>query len=88
MVSRQWLDQRVQTGVPLTAPTLLVAEVAGAVSRRTGVAAIGHRAAQEIRSTPSVRLIWLDQTLATEAAHVAATMALRGADAVYVAVAR
>lgn len=86
--SARWLNQHVVQSVRLVTPTLALAEVAGAIRRRTGSAAAGLRAAADLAATPVLQLVPLDAALATEAAEVAATYALRGADAVYVAVAR
>ena len=87
-VSRRWLQQRLEATEPLIAPTLLLPEVAGAVARRTGAAEDGLEAAAEIQTMSAVRLVSLDAAICGEAARLAATLKLRGADAVYVAVAR
>jgi predicted nucleic acid-binding protein len=87
-VSRRWLDERVAAGDPLIVPTLLLAEFAGAVSRRTGAPELGRQSAQELLALPGLRLVALDSDLGSLAAEIAAVLRLRGADAVYVAVAR
>jgi predicted nucleic acid-binding protein len=85
--SRRWLNQSLATTDPPIIPTLALAEVAGAIARRTGVPHLGQQAAEEILHAPGLRLVALDAALGTEAARLAATYQLRGADAVYVAVA-
>jgi len=85
--SRQWLDGYLATEAALVAPTLLLPEVAGAVARRTGTANLGRQAVAQILQAPGLRLVPLGSDLAMEAAWAAADLQLRGADAVYVAVA-
>ena len=85
--SRSWLDRRMTEGALLIAPALMPPEVAGAVARRTGEAALATRAVEEILRLPALRVVSLDENLAELAASLAARLALRGADAVYVAVA-
>ena len=75
-------------GLPIIVPVLLLVELAGTVSRtrrdplRARVVVLG------LRGLPHLTLIDLDDALAQEAADMAADYRLRGADAVYVAVAR
>jgi predicted nucleic acid-binding protein len=71
----------------LIAPSLVISETSGAMARRTGKSQLGRVAVQELITTPSLRLIPVDQSLALVAAELAATYYLRGADAVYVALA-
>lgn len=86
-VSRRWLTAVVHSQTIIAAPALLLAEVGGAVARRTGDAALGHQAVQHILSTPNLRLVYTDAKLGLLAAELAAGQRLRGADALYVAVA-
>ena len=69
------------------APTLLFAELAGAVARRSGSPRLGRRAVDAILELPALRLITLDEALARAAADLAARLRLRGGDAVYIAAA-
>ena len=71
----------------LVIPVLAWPEVAGAIARRTGVAANGHNAVSIIRALRWIESIPLDQSLAHEATQIAGSTRLRGADAVYVALA-
>ena len=87
VTTKAWLSQRLASGDTLIIPTLALAEVAGAVSRRTGVTALGHQSAEQILNAPGLRLVALDLGMGAETARLAADLQLRGADAVYVAVA-
>jgi predicted nucleic acid-binding protein len=86
-VSRQWLQQHTASGGLLIEPTLVTLEVAGAISRRIGRPEVAHQAVRQVQRISALRLIPLDQHLGTLATHLAADLALRGADAVYVALA-
>jgi predicted nucleic acid-binding protein len=82
--SRRWLEAQPD----LTTPVLALAETAGAVARRTGSADDGRLALRTVLATPGLRLVPIDRGIGEEAAELAAAHRLRGADAVYVAVAR
>ena len=66
---------------------LILPEVAGGSSRRTGIPALGDAAAGSILGDPSIALILLDRTLITLSAQHAATFPLKGTGAVYAALA-
>ena len=85
--SRRWLAHHLSGGSLLIAPALLLIEVAGAVSRRTGSSQLAHQATSRLLDLSMLRLVSVDQVLAREAARLAADLQLRGADAAYVAVA-
>jgi predicted nucleic acid-binding protein len=85
--TRVWLNEYLATNRGITAPTLLIAEVGGAVARRTGKSQFGHNAVKALTSHGFLRLIPIDQRLAATAAELAADYRLRGADALYVALA-
>ena len=63
-------------------------EVAGALSRITRHAQSGYQAANQLYLLPVMRIVHLDQRLVNEAMLIAAAHALRGADAMYVALAK
>jgi predicted nucleic acid-binding protein len=86
--SRRWMSAQVAQGEPIVAPLLVLAEVAGAVARRTGLSALGAHAVSLVRHLPNARLVAVDEELAQLGALVAAQLRLRGADALYVALAR
>ncbi len=84
---RDWMSANRKTGVEMLAPSLLLAEVAGAVSRRTGDSSLAQQAIRQLETLPGLRLVEMDRTLLDESAQLAAELGLRGADSVYVAVA-
>jgi len=73
---------------PVVSPTLLLVEVAAAVTRAFDDAGRGLTVARAVRGLPGQVWVPLDDTLAEEAARLAAEHRLRGADAIYAAVAR
>ena len=83
-----WIGRHVRSGGILTAPTILAVEVAASITRRTGNLADAHAAAGQLYSLPFVRLAPMDQSLITEATDLSADLGLRGADAIYVALAK
>lgn len=85
--SRTWLRRYLLAGGHIYAPVLLQSEVAGALTRRTGNRGIGERAIRWIRQIPELELVPIDTALGERAAVLAVDLQLRGADAVYVAVA-
>ena len=84
---RGWMAANLAAGTEMLAPSLLLAEVAGAISRRTGDASLAQRAIAHLENLPGLRLVEMDRTLLDESAQLAAELGLRGADSVYVAVA-
>ena len=87
-VTRQWFNGWASNGGSVVAPSILLAEVAGAVSRQTGRLRLGRLVLSNLLTNRSVRLIPVDAILAEAAAELAVDLRLRGADAVYVAVAQ
>jgi predicted nucleic acid-binding protein len=85
--TNHWLEAQAALGVFLVVPAPLIAEVGGALSRRTGDAGFARRAVEILLRLPNLRLIGVDRRLGTRAAELAADLQLRGADAVYVALA-
>ena len=82
------LVQRLRTeGLRSCSPVLVLAEVAGALARRTGDVGEGRRWTGVVRTFPGLTLLPLDAALADRAAALAAAHRLRGADAVYAATA-
>ncbi len=79
---------RLQEGaVPIVVPTLLLPEVAGAISRGQQDTRLARRFAATLSRLSHLILIPLDIRLAQRAADVAAEHRLRGSDAVYAVVA-
>lgn len=85
--SHDWLVSVRRASVALVGPTLVLAEVTGAIVRRTGSHEAARNALRALRQIGSVELVAIDDALGTEAAELAAGLRLRGADAVYVATA-
>lgn len=85
--THEWLEQQVAREGLFVAPVLVLAEVAGAISRRTGRPRLARRAIVVLLRVPGLRLVSIDTRVGRTAARLAADLALRGADAVYVAVA-
>ena len=85
---QKWLLQQRAAGVTLVSPALLLPEVAGAISRRTGDGILAERAVQMLQSLPGLRLIEMNQAVIQGAAQLAASCGMRGADSVYAAVAQ
>lgn len=87
-VSRRWLrSQFADHDQQLHGPSLLLAEVAGAVSRRTQAKWLAQMIVREMLELPELELIRVDERLGLTAARLAGDLRLRGADACYVAVA-
>jgi predicted nucleic acid-binding protein len=74
--------------VPLFCPTLLLVEVAAVVARALDDTDRAVALAAALRGLPNQTLVPLDEALADRAVDLAARARLRGADAVYAAVAQ
>jgi len=86
--SRQVLELlRAQT-IPIIEPILVLAEVAGAISRTRQDPARAEAFAITLGQLPNVTILPLDEVLGQQALALAAQHGLRGADAVYAAVAQ
>ena len=81
-----WFLHRVN-GAKIFCPTLLLAECGAAIARPTGDSLLSGRLVSLIKHFPGMIQVPLDQTLALRAAEIAIENRLRGADAVYAAVA-
>ncbi len=86
-VSRQFLTIMSTRKIPIIVPSLVLPEVAGAISRTRSAAAEAEAFAIALSNLPNVTLAPLDTNLARQALSLAARHGLRGADAVYAAVA-
>lgn len=85
---RTFLEALDQRQIPIIVPNLVLAEVAAAVSRTRRDPIRARIITDSIATFAHIQLVPLDDQLAREASELAADRALRGADAVYVAVAR
>ena len=86
--SLQILSAIHERGDPVIVPTLLLPEIASAVARATDDAAGALQYAAATAALPHLTLVPLTAAVARQAGDLAANHRLRGADAVYVAVAR
>ncbi len=86
--SQAFLARIHKEGLPVYSPTLLLVEVAAAVARAFDSPAQGIALAKALRLIPGQAWIALDESLADEAGALGAELRLRGADAIYAAVAR
>jgi len=77
-----------QRQIPLFCPTLLPVEVAAAIGRLLGDADRAVAMAALVRDWPNQTLVPLDGAVVDRASDLAARSRLRGADAVYAAVAQ
>ena len=85
--SRNWIVAATQSGQPLIAPTIMLAEVSGAIARRTGDRQLGYQIVQRIRRLPTLQLVAVNDSLGQFGAQLASEYQLRGANALYVATA-
>jgi predicted nucleic acid-binding protein len=88
VASQAFLDLVRQRQIPLYCPTLLLVEVAAAIARTMDDAGQAVALAATLRGLSNQTLVPLDDALAGVAIDLAAKSRLRGADAVYAAVAR
>lgn len=77
-----------ERGDLIIVPTLLVAEIASAVARAADDSVGALEYANAVAALPQLTLVSLTPAMAGRAAELAATHRLRGADAVYLAVAQ
>ena len=85
--SRAWLQTQLTASNRLIAPIIMLTEVGGAIARRTGQTHLGQQAVNQIQQIPLLRLVAIDHSLGLRATQLAINLRLRGADAIYVAVA-
>ena len=87
-LSQTWLEAFVGNGGQWVAPVWLLAEVVGAISRRTTEARLGQAALKMVLGLPALRIVSVERRLGMRAAQLAADLGLRGAEAGYVALAQ
>ncbi|MGH8671381.1 MAG: type II toxin-antitoxin system VapC family toxin [Burkholderiales bacterium] len=83
----EFLRKLLEEGLLVTIPLLALCEVAGAIARQTNDPELAERTIAFLRAQPWIQFAPLNDPLAAEAASLAARQRLRGADAVYVALA-
>jgi predicted nucleic acid-binding protein len=87
LISRQFLQLAQTEAIVIFCPVLVLPECAAAIARPTGNAALVEELIALIENFPNLHLVSLDDILARRAAQIAVAQRLRGADAVYTAVA-
>ncbi len=85
--SYRFLAELQEQATPIIVPTLLLPEVAAAISRGREDESLAREFAATLEQLPHLVWVPLDTTLARQATAVAARFRLRGSDAVYAAVA-
>lgn len=86
-VSREFLRRVSMAGSPLIEPAILPVEVAAALTRTGNNTALAAEYAESIMALPHLNIQSVDEHLARRALALAAECRLRGADALYVAMA-
>lgn len=86
--SRALLELLHKQNIPIFIPNLVLAEVAGTISRTRQDTDKAQSFAAALSRLPNIFLIPLDAAFAERAASLAAQHGLRGADSVYAAVAK
>jgi predicted nucleic acid-binding protein len=82
-----WLEALLLAGERLSAPSLMLAEVGGALARRTSPD-LGRLAVERLRATSQLTLVPMTDDLMVLATELAIALPARGADSVYIATAR
>lgn len=88
VVCHELMGRLYQHTITIIVPFLVLAEIAGALSRTYHDPMRARLEIDLLRALQHITFVPLDETLAQAAAALAADRALRGADAVYVAVAK
>ncbi len=85
--SRAFMDAQRSIAPTVWCPTIVLVEVAAAIARPSGDAALAQQGVSVVRAFPGIRFCGLPEARAEAAARIAATHRPRGADAIYAAVA-
>lgn len=83
-----WFTAAATTDEPIVAPGLILSEVAAAISRGRGDAELAKQVVRALEESAAVRLVAITPQLAKRAAVIAADQRVRGADAIYLALAQ
>jgi predicted nucleic acid-binding protein len=86
--ARAFLDHVRGAGELVYGPVIVLAEVAGGISRGTGRPALAKRLISLLQRVPNFVFVPVDETLGQQAADIAAAHRIRGCDSVYVALAQ
>jgi predicted nucleic acid-binding protein len=87
IASREWLESVLDVAPLVLGPALVLPEVAGAITRRTGRIESARDAVAELESLANLQLIPLGIEEASVAAMVASESRVRGGDSVYLSIA-
>ncbi|TAK33203.1 MAG: PIN domain-containing protein [Chloroflexota bacterium] len=87
-ISQLYLERHFRSGGIVVAPVILLAQLAGPVARQTGDRTLAHDAYRKLLKLPTFRVVPIDHRIGVAAAKLAADLGLRGADAVYIALAQ
>lgn len=85
--SWRWYIQTVRSGEQIYAPTIILGEVAAALSRGMNDSDLARRATRRLERSRAIELVAVTVALGKAAALIAADHRIRGCDAVYVALA-
>ena len=83
----QWFEASVREQQPMAAPGLLLVEVAASIRRLTGSTKLARRVLSELQEDELIELYPLTAARSEAAAEIASSIGVRGADAVYLALA-
>ena len=84
----EWFESSLHVAEPLAAPGLLLVEVTAAIRRLTGISKLARLVTSDIQEIGRLELYPLTAARSEAAADLAATVGVRGADAVYLALAK
>jgi predicted nucleic acid-binding protein len=86
--ARAFLDQVRSDGELAYGPIIVLAEVAGGISRGTGRPDLARRLMGLLQRVPNFVFVPVDDALGQQAAEIAADCQVRGCDSVYIALAQ
>jgi predicted nucleic acid-binding protein len=86
-VSRSWFGRTISARETVSAPFILLAEIAAALSRGRNDPNLAHRVVSYLLRTNLIQLWPVTPSIAERAASIAADYRIRGCDAIYVALA-
>lgn len=85
--SMTWFRSAAKTELAISAPVIIAAEVASAISRGVGDRKLAQRAVEGLLNSEIIHLRPVSLELGTRAAEIAVQHKIRGCDAVYLALA-
>ncbi len=87
VATRRWLDQVIDREEAICAPISMLAELGGAVARRLTDSLAGRQAVNAVLQLPNLHLDSVDESLGLLGGQLAVDLRVRGADALYLALA-